>query len=153
MKITKSELREMIRECLREELNRAKLKEDAFSGGVAGDNRSGSGKISGCGGSTSVRCKKTYLRNLKDKNPKLVDIITIKVKDLKPNMMTQAGQVEKLTPVSHSGENYLRVLHTNGWDDDWRPEDTVEVMADPNDRSKPSTVAWEDLLDMGLKPA
>ncbi len=147
MKITKSELKEMIRQALREE-----LKEGAFSGGVAGDNSLSGGTIRGRGASVQPS-KKNYLNRIKNKNPDLVDIMVIKVSDLKPGMITQAGQIKEAEPriPSNGDDKQMYVMHTNDYDGFWGLDETMEVMVDPDDKSKPFTGEWRDLLKMGLQ--
>ena len=128
------------------------IKEGAFSGGYAGDNSFSGGTVRGIGASTQPD-HKTYLNRIKAKNPKLVNIITIKAKDLKPNMMTQAGQV-KTAEVKYSGyysKDMVYVMHTNGWDYFKELDADVEVMADPDNKSNPFTGNYKDLLKMGLQ--
>ena len=83
MKITKSELKEMIREALREELS---LREAAISGGQAEGGFKDTGKRAG--GSTS----QLTFKALDGKKTK-----TVKAKDLKPGMTTDTGKVMKVT--------------------------------------------------------
>ena len=128
------------------------IKEGAFSGGYAGDNSFSGGTVRGIGASTQPD-HKTYLNRIKAKNPKLVDIITIKAKDLKPNMMTQAGQI-KTAEVKYSGyhsKDMVYVMHTNGWDYFKELDADMEVMADPDNKSNPFTGNYKDLLKMGLQ--
>ena len=128
------------------------IKEGAFSGGYAGDNSFSGGTVRGIGASTQPD-HKTYLNRIKAKNPKLVDIITIKAKDLKPNMMTQAGQI-KTAEVKYSGyhsKDMVYVMHTNGWDYFKELDADIEVMADPDNKSNPFTGNYKDLLKMGLQ--
>ena len=144
MKITKSELKEMIRECLREE-----LKEGAFSGGVAGDNSIQ--RTGGMGASTQPN-KKNYLGRLKSKNPDLVDTMTVKGKDIKPGMITQAGQVKEAeVKENNKGETKVYIMHTNNYDGFWGVDEDMLVMVDPSDKSKPFTGNYQDLVKMGLK--
>jgi hypothetical protein len=147
MKITKSELKEMIREALREE-----LREGAFSGGVAGDNSINGGTVRGMGASTQPS-KKNYLTRLKSKNPDLVDIMTVKGKDIKPGMITHAGQVKE-AEVKYSnanGKKMVYIMHTNDYDGFWDVDEDMEVMVDPEDKSKPFAGEWRALLKMGLQ--
>ena len=135
-----------------ESVEDVELEEGAFSGGMAGDNSINGGKVGGMGASTQPD-HKTYLNRIKAKNPDLVDIITIKAKDLKPNMMTQAGQI-KTAEVKYSGyhsKDMVYVMHTNGWDYFKELDADMEVMADPDDKSKPFTGAWKEILSRGLK--
>lgn len=128
------------------------IKEGAFSGGYAGDNSFSGGTVRGIGASTQPD-HKTYLNRIKAKNPKLVDIITIKAKDLKPNMMTQAGQI-KTAEVKYSdyhSKDMVYVMHTNGWDYFKELDADIEVMADPDNKSNPFTGNYKDLLKMGLQ--
>lgn len=205
MKITKSELKEMIRETLREALNEHKsaarlkesvwtcffdnkevgtveaaneqeayekmeqtwpelqyglydgvavvepLTEGAFSGGYAGDNSFSGGTIRGRGASVQPS-KKSYLTRLKRNNPDLVDITVIKVSDIKPGMITQAGQVKTAEVRNHnSGVKKMYIMHTNNYDGFWGLDETMEVMVDPDDKSKPFTGSYSALLKKGLQ--
>ena len=145
MKITKSELREMIRECLREELN---LREAAMTGGQAeGGFRDTAVRP---GGSTQHQMN-TYLRRLTSKNPDLVKLLPIKGKDLKPGMITHNGQV-KTTELNKPGNrDKIYIVYTNNIDEFFGLEADTEVMADPNDKTKPFTGDYRDLLKMGLR--
>ncbi len=67
--------------------NTSGLKEAAFSGGMAGDNSFSGGTVRGIGASTQPS-KKNYLGRLKSKNADLVDILTVKGKEIKPGMIT-----------------------------------------------------------------
>ena len=154
MKITKSELKEMIRECLREELNtrNVTLAEGAMSGGYA---ENGSLDTYARPGGSTQPSKKSYLNRLKFKNPDLVDIMTVKGKDIKPGMITQAGQVKEATTKyswQHNGDA-VYIMHTNNYDGFWGTDEDMEVLVDPDNKSKPFTGKYEDLLDKGLKEA
>ena len=149
MKITKSELREMIREALREELAaRDNITEAAISGGQAeGGFRDTSVRP---GGSTQPKMN-TYLRRLTSKNPDLVELLPIKGKDLKPGMITHNGQV-KTTELNKPGNrDKIYIMYTNNIDEFFGLEADTEVMADPNDKTKPFTGDYKDLLKMGLR--
>jgi hypothetical protein len=88
MKITKSELKEMIREALREELNvRGTITESAYNGGQAEGGFLDTGKRAG-------GAKKVWKDNLEGKKTK-----SVKAKDLKPGMITSTGEVKKVTSV------------------------------------------------------
>lgn len=151
--MTKSELKEMIRECLREELSKVNLEEGAFSGGVAGDSSFSGGTVRGVGASTQPS-KKNYLDRLKSKNPDLVDTMTVKGKDIKPGMMTQAGQVKEAeVRKNNKGETKVYIMHTNNYDGFWDVDEDMPVMVDPEDKSKPFTGDYKDLLKMGLQEA
>jgi hypothetical protein len=151
--MTKIELKEMIRECLREELSKVNLEEAAFSGGVAGDNSFSGGTVRGRGASTQPD-KKSYLNRLKSKNPDLVDIMTIKGKDIKPGMITQAGQVKEAeVRKNNKGETKVYIMHTNNYDGFWDVDEDMPVMVDLDDKSKPFTGDYKDLLKMGLQEA
>jgi hypothetical protein len=152
MKITKSELKEMIREALREELSaRGTITEGAFSGGVAGDNSINGGTVRGRGASTQPG-KKNYLNRMKSKNPDLVDTMVIKVSDIKPGMITQAGQVKEAEARNHvSGGKKMYIMHTNGYDGFWGLDETMDVMVDPENKSKPFAGDYGTLLKMGLQ--
>lgn len=148
MKITKSELKEMIREALREELNKSNLKEGAFSGGVAGDNsivRTG-----GMGASTQPD-HKGYLGRLMRKNPDLVSAMTIKGKDIKPGMITNAGQVKTAEARDSRGVKKMYIMHTNNYDGFWGLDEDMPVMADPNNKSKPFTGSYAEMRKLGIQ--
>lgn len=146
MKITKSELREMIRECLREEL---RLREGAMSGGYASGGSIDTFKRAG--GSTQPD-KNSYLGRLKSKNPDLVDIMTVKGKDIKPGMITQAGQVKEAeVRKNNRGETKVYIMHTNDYDGFWDVDEDMEVLVDLENKSKPFTGAYKDLVNKGLK--
>ena len=143
MKITKSELKEMIRECLR------RAKEGAFSGGVASDNSIA--RTGGMGASTQPD-HKSYLGRLMRKNPDLVDTMTVKGRDIKPGMITQAGQVKEAeVKKNNKGETKVYIMHTNNYDGFWDVDEDMLVMVDPSDKSKPFTGNYKDLLKLGLK--
>ena len=82
--MTKSELREMIRECLREELA---LHEGAMNGGQAEGGFRDTAKRAG-------GAKKDWKDALEGKKTK-----TVKAKDLKPGMITSTGEVKSVTNV------------------------------------------------------
>lgn len=149
--MTKSELRNIIREVLKEELSNANLKEGAFSGGYAGDNSLTGGKVGGMGASTQPG-HSTYLKRLKSKNPDLVSTTTIKGKDIKPGMITQAGQAKEVeVKKNNRGETKVYIMHTNNYDGFWDVDEDMEVMLDPDDTSKPFTGDYKELLKKGLK--
>ena len=135
-----------------EALNRAhELDEAAFSGGMAGDNSASGGTIRGRGGSTQPS-KDNYLDRMERKNPDLVDTMVIKVSDIKPGMITQAGQVKEAEPRSHvSGGKKMYIMHTNGYDGFWSLDETVDVMVDPENKSKPFSGDYRALLKMCLQ--
>lgn len=135
-----------------ETLNRAhELDEAAFSGGMAGDNSFSGGTIRGRGASTQPS-KKNYLNRLKNKNPDLVDTMVINVGDIKTGMITQAGQVKEVEVRDHvSGGKKMYIMHTNGYDGFWRLDETMDVMVDPDNKSKPFTGDYRSLLKMGLQ--
>jgi hypothetical protein len=86
MKITKSELKEMIREALREELTaRGIITEGAMNGGYAENGSLDNSKRAG-------GAKKVSKDALEGKKTK-----TVKAKDLKPGMITSTGEVKKVT--------------------------------------------------------
>jgi hypothetical protein len=151
MKITKSELREMIREALREELSGSAIVE---SGTLDGGYAAGGHVIDRYArpGASMQPSKTTYLRRLKSKNPDLVDIMIIKGKDIQPGMITQAGQVKKAEIRDHmSGVKKVYIMHTNGYDGYWGVDEDMEVMVDPTNKSKPYTDSYGALLAMGLQ--
>lgn len=136
-----------------EALDRAhELDEAAFSGGMAGDNSFSGGTIRGCGGSTQPK-KNTYLSRIKSKNPELVDTMILKGSDIKPNMITQYGQVKtaEVKYSDHYGKKMLYLMHTNNYDGFFEPDKEMEVMVDPDDKSKPFTGDYHDLLKKGLQ--
>lgn len=133
-------------------MNRShELDEAAFSGGMAGDNSASGGTIRGRGASTQPD-KKSYLGRLKNKNPDLVDIITVKGKDIKRGMITQSGQVKEAeVKRNNRGETKVYIMHTNNYDGFWDADEDMEVLADPENKSKPFTGDYRALLKMGLK--
>ena len=135
-----------------EALNRAhELDEAAVSGGVAGDNSASGGTVRGRG--ASVQPSKTnYLNRMKSKNPDLVDTMVIKVSDIKPGMITQAGQVKEAEARNHpSGGKKMYIMHTNGYDGFWGLDETMDVMVDPENKSKPFAGDYRALLKRGLQ--
>lgn len=127
------------------------LQEGAFSGGYAGDNSFSGGTVRGRGASTQPS-KSTYLRRLQSKNPDLVDIAVVKGKDIKPGMITQAGQVKTAeVKKNNRGETKVYIMHTNNYDGFWDVDEDMEVLADPENKSQPFTGAYRDLLKMGLQ--
>jgi hypothetical protein len=151
MKITKSELKEMIRECLREELAKTSITEGGVMRG--GDAQNGALDTAKRPGASTQPSKDNYLSRLKNKNPYLVEIITVKGKDIKPGMITQAGQVKE-AEVKHSGyhgKNMVYIMHTNNYDGFWDVDEDMEVMVDPENKSNPFTGDYRALLKMGLK--
>lgn len=137
---------------LYEALNRAhKMDEAAFSGGVAGDSNVSGGTVRGRGASTQPG-KNNYLDRMKSKNPDIVDTMVIKVSDIKPGMITQAGQVKEAEARNHvSGVKKMYIMHTNGYDGFWGLDETMDVMVDPENKSKPFSGDYRALLKMGLK--
>ena len=133
-------------------MNRShELDEAAFSGGMAGDNSASGGTIRGRGASTQPD-KKSYLGRLKNKNPDLVDVITVKGKDIKRGMITQSGQVKEAeVKRNNRGETKVYIMHTNNYDGFWDADEDIEVLADPENKSKPFTGDYRALLKMGLK--
>jgi hypothetical protein len=100
MKITKSELKEMIREALREELNNRSITEGAMNGGYAENGSLDTGKRAG-------GAKKVWKDALDGKKTK-----TVKAKDLKPGMITSTGEVKKVTSVGWmNGEPSVEVSY------------------------------------------
>lgn len=133
-----------------EQLN-DELEEGAFSGGYAGDNSSSGGTIRGRGASTQPS-KSSYLRRLQSKNPELVDITTVKGKDIKPGMITQAGQVKTAeVKRNNRGETKVYIMHTNNYDGFWDVDEDMEVLVDPENKSQPFTGSYSALLKMGLQ--
>ena len=133
-------------------MNRShELDEAAFSGGMAGDSSASGGTIRGRGASTQPD-KKSYLGRLKNKNPDLVDVITVKGKDIKRGMITQSGQVKEAeVKRNNRGETKVYIMHTNNYDGLWDADEDMEVLADPENKSKPFTGDYRALLKMGLK--
>ena len=128
------------------------LEEAAFSGGYAGDNSINGGKVGGMGGSIHSGMHGNYLDRLSSKNPDIVEIITIKGKDIKPGMFTQAGEVkEAAVRKDNKGETKVYIMYTNNYDGFWEVDEDLEVMADPNDKSKPYIGTYSDFRKMGLK--
>ena len=126
------------------------LSEAALSGGMAGDNSYRGGTIRGRGASTQPG-KNNYLNRLKSKNPDLVDTMVIKVSDIKPGMITQAGQVKEAEARNHpSGGKKMYIMHTNGYDGFWGLDETMDVMVDPENNSNPFAGDYRALLKMGL---
>lgn len=151
MKLTKSGLKEMIRECLQEELAKDSLTEGgAMSGGYA---EHGAIDNHARPGASTQPSKKNYLDRLKSKNSELVDVITVKGKDIKPGMITQAGQARevKVEYSNHYKKDMVYIMHTNDYDGFWDVDEDMEVMADPDDKSKPFTGDYKELLKRGLK--
>ena len=134
-----------------ESLNRAhELDEAAFSGGYA----EGGNVIDRHArpGASVQPDKKSYLGRLKNKNPDLVDIITVKGKDIQRVMITQSGQVKEAeVKKNNRGETKVYIMHTNNYDGFWDVDQDMEVLADPENRSKPFTGDYRALLKMGLK--
>ena len=126
------------------------LEEDAFNGGVAGDSQIGGGKVRGIGASTQPD-HKSYLGRLKAKNPDLVDTMTVKGKDIKPGMMTQAGQVKEVEVGKNGKTDKVYIMHTNDYDGFWGVDEDMIVMVDPEDKSKPFTGDYKELLNKGLE--
>lgn len=127
------------------------LDEAAFNGGMAGDNSASGGTIRGRGASTQPG-KNNYLNRMKSKNPDLVDTMVIKVSDIKPGMITQAGQVKEAEARNHnSGVKKMYIMHTNGYDGFWGLDETMDVMVDPENKSKPFAGDYRSLLKMGLQ--
>ena len=132
---------------------REELEEGAFSGGYAGDNSFGGGKIRGIGASTQNQSG-TYLRRLKSKNPEdLVSTMTIKTKDIKPGMITADGQVKEVEFEKNRNKGKMYIMHTNNWDGYFDADGEMEVLADPENKSQPFTGEYRSLLKMGLKEA
>lgn len=145
--MTKAELKQMIRECLQEELASGSLTEGgAMSGGYA---QGGALDTYKRPGASTQPSKNNYLNRIKGNNPELVDIMTIKGKDIKPGMITQAGQVKQ----AEVRERGMYIMHTNNYDGFWGVDEDMEVMVDPDDKSKPFTGDYKDLLKRGLKEA
>jgi hypothetical protein len=147
----KSELRELIRECLQEELQRLShsLTEDTLDSGAKG-----AGTINQAYKSVGWSCqpsKNDYLSRLKSKNPDLVSTMTVKGKDIKPGMITPAGQVKTAEVKDSGGKQKVYIMHTNNWDCFRELDQDIEVMVDPDDKSKPFTGEYRALLKMGLK--
>ena len=90
MIMTKRELKEMIRECLREELSKTSMTEGAFSGGYAQGGALDTAKRAG----GQVKVWKDALDGKKTK--------TVKAKDLKPGMITSTGEVKRVTDIGWS---------------------------------------------------
>lgn len=126
------------------------LDEEAFSGGYAG----GGNVVDRYArpGASVQPDKKSYLGRLKNKNPDLVDVITVKGKDIKRGMITQSGQVKEAeVKRNNRGETKVYIMHTNNYDGFWDTDEDMEVLADPENKSKPFTGDYRALLKMGLK--
>lgn len=128
------------------------LDEEAFSGGYAGGGHVVD-RYARPGASVQPD-KKSYLGRLKNKNPDLVDVITVKGKDIKRGMITQSGQVKEAeVKRNNRGETKVYIMHTNNYDGFWDVDEDMEVLADPENKSKPFTGDYRALLKMGLKEA
>lgn len=128
------------------------LDEGAFSGGMAGDNSINGGKVGGMGGSIHSGMHGNYLDRLASKNPDKVEITTIKGKDIKPGMITQAGEVKEATVrKNNKGETKVYIMHTNNYDGFWDVDEDMEVMANPENTSEPFVGTYNDLRKMGLQ--
>lgn len=126
------------------------LDEEAFSGGYAGGGHVVD-RYARPGASVQPD-KKSYLGRLKNKNPDLVDVITVKGKDIKRGMITQSGQVKEVeVKRNNRGETKVYIMHTNNYDGFWDTDEDMEVLADPENKSKPFTGDYRALLKMGLK--
>lgn len=150
--MTKSELRQMIRECLQEELQKRSqsLTEDTLDSGAKG----GGNINQSCTRSPQWSCqpsKNDYLSRLKSKNPDLVSTMTVKGKDIKPGMITPAGQVKTAEVKDSGGKQKIYIMHTNNWDCFRELDQDIEVMADPDNKTKPFTGDYKVLLQKGLK--
>jgi hypothetical protein len=78
--------------------------------------------------------------------------MTVKGKDIKPGMITQAGQVKEVeVKKNNRGETKVYIMHTNNYDGFWDVDEDMPVMADPDNKSKPFTGSFQDLLKKGLK--
>lgn len=118
---------------------------------MAGDNSASGGTIRGRGASTQPG-KNNYLNRMKSKNPDLVDTMVIKVSDIKPGMITQAGQVKEAEARNHnSGVKKMYIMHTNGYDGFQGLDETMDIMVDPENKSKPFAGDYRALLKMGLQ--
>jgi hypothetical protein len=128
-----------------------KLAEGAFSGGYA-EGGNTIDRWARPGGSTQPD-HKSYLNRLKGKNPELVDIMTVKGKDIQPGMITQAGQAKevKVGYNNYHGKDMVYIMHTNNWDGYWDVDADMEVLVDPDNKSKPFTGDYRALLKKGLK--
>lgn len=52
---------------------------------------------------------------------------------------------------SASGGKKMYIMHTNGWDGFWGLDETMDVMVDPENKSKPFAGSYSALLNMGLQ--
>jgi hypothetical protein len=77
--------------------------------------------------------------------------MTIKGKDIKPGMITQAGQVKEAEVERGGRKGKIYLMHTNNYDGFWGVDEDMEVLADPDNKSKPFTGDYRDLLKKGLK--
>lgn len=81
-----------------------------------------------------------------------MDTTTVKGKDIKPGMITQAGQVKEAeVRKNNRGETKVYIMHTNNYDGFWDVDEDMEVMVDPENKSNPFTGDYRALLKMGLK--
>ena len=127
------------------------LAEAAFSGGYASD-RGAVDRWARPGGSIHQGKYEVYLTNLASRYPDIVKIITIKAKDIKPGMITQAGEVKEAEMRrTNKGDTQMYIMHTNNWDGFWEAEADMEVMANPEDDSTPFIGNYQALRDLGIR--
>lgn len=129
---------------------REDLEEGAFSGGYASD-RGEIDRWARAGGPREGAKYEVYLTNLVYKNPDKIKIVTIKAKDIKPGMITQAGEVKEAEMRrTNQGDTQMYIMHTNNWDGFWEADADMEVMA-TIDSDSPFIGTYSDLRKMGLK--
>lgn len=139
MKITKSELREMIRECLREELNEGAMNGGQAEGGFRDTAARPGGSTNGSGSNhKALDGKKTK---------------TVKAKDLKPGMVTNTGEVKRVTDIGWvNGKQSVEVGYGLIGNRGSYASDVVaadkdyEVLDESLEESGNTTMTWEDLI-------
>ena len=67
-------------------------------------------------------------------------------------MITQSGQVKTVeVKKNNRGEEKVYIMHTNNYDGFWDTDEDMLVMLDPDDKSKPFTGDYKELLKKCLK--
>ena len=139
MKITKSELREMIRECLREE-----LLEGAYTGGQAEGGFLDTAKRPG----GSVAGSGTNFKALDGKKTKKV-----LAKDIKPGMVTDTGKVLTVKDAGYvNGEPSVEIGYGNigkrgSYASDCVAKDhEYDVLDEALEETSNGAMAWDDLI-------
>jgi hypothetical protein len=129
---------------------REELEEGALSGGYASD-RGEIDRWARAGGPREGAKYEVYLTNLVYKNSDKIKIIKIKAKDIKPGMITQAGEVKEAEMrKTNQGDTKMYIMHTNNWDGFWEADADMEVMA-TIDSNSPFIGTYSDFRKMGLK--